>query len=226
MFAWSAAEDQTSRQDAGIICATPHIPTIWDMQTAMPLRTSSDVVGFWFSDHARKLWWNGGKAFDDELRTMFLDTVNAALEGQLDGWQGDAEGALALVLVLDQLTRNIFRGTPRAFSGDVRARAVANASISRGDDREQTLERRMFLYMPLQHSEELADQKRSMALFTAWAAAHDGDARAEADENLEYAKRHHDIVERFGRFPHRNKILGRTSTPEELEFLAGPNSSF
>jgi uncharacterized protein (DUF924 family) len=199
---------------------------MWDMQASMPLRTSSDVVGFWFSDHARKLWWNGGKAFDDEIRTTFSDTVAAALDGQLDSWQADADGALALVLVLDQFTRNIFRGTPQAFSGDVRARAVANASISRGDDRAQSLERRMFLYMPLQHSEELADQKRSLTLFTAWAAEHEGDARTEADKDLVYAQRHHDIIERFGRFPHRNKILGRTSTPEELEFLAGPNSSF
>jgi uncharacterized protein (DUF924 family) len=192
----------------------------------MRLPRPDDVLAFWFSDDVRPRWFDSNAAFDRELEERFGAGVAAALDGTLSDWEGDCDTALALVLLLDQATRNIFRGQPASFGGDAQALRISKASIDRGCDAGLTLERRMFLYMPLQHSESLADQKYSIELFTRWADEHDESGRANAKETLLYAQRHHDIIERFGRFPHRNAVLGRTSTAGELEFLAGPNSSF
>ncbi len=188
--------------------------------------TPESVLEFWFGAEARKHWWAKSDAFDEEIRTKFGDLVAEAVAGQHVDWRADRDAALALTIVLDQLTRNIYRGTPQAFSGDPGALATATEAIVRGFDRDTVLERRMFLYMPFEHSELLAMQERSVELFTQWASEHDEATRADALENLEYARRHHEIIARFGRFPHRNAILGRESTPEEIAFLKEPGSSF
>jgi len=138
-----------------------------------------------------------------------------ASRGGLAPWGATPLASLALIVVLDQFPRNMFRGDARAFSTDARALAVATRAVERGDDRLLQAAERTFAYLPFEHAEDLSAQRRSLELF----AAHDPD-------NLEWAKRHHDIVERFGRFPHRNAVLGRKSTPEEIEFLKRPGSSF
>jgi uncharacterized protein (DUF924 family) len=148
------------------------------------------------------------------------------LRGALDHWKTEAEGALGLVIVLDQFTRNMCRGSPRAFSGDRKARQVATHAIAHQLDAGVALDRRLFFYLPFEHSESLDDQERSVELFERWAAAHDAAGRPGADDELRYAHRHHEIIRRFGRFPHRNAVLGRTSTPAELAFLQEPGSSF
>lgn len=140
-----------------------------------------------------------------------------ALAGRLDAWAESIDGALALVIALDQFPRNMFRGTPRAFAADAKAREIADQAISRGFDRVLLPPKRGFLYLPFEHSEKLEDQKRCVALFEA--AGDDADG-------LLWAVKHLRIIERFGRFPHRNRILGRESTPEEIEFLTQPDSSF
>jgi uncharacterized protein (DUF924 family) len=138
-----------------------------------------------------------------------------AVRGELDRWRSTPLAALALVVVLDQFSRNMFRGTPRAFAGDPAALAAAASVIERGFDRPLSAQERTFVYMPFEHAEDLAAQRRSLALFEA------------LDPNdMEYARRHHEIIARFGRFPHRNSLLGRESTPEEIEFLKRPGSSF
>ena len=192
----------------------------------MPPRTPNEILEFWFSDRARPLWFERNAAFDEEIRVRFGAVIAAACAGELESWSGSAQSALALVLLLDQFTRNVYRGTPRAFAGDSRARAVATAAVERGFDRQLPLDRRHFFYLPFEHSEDVGDQRRSVALFRSWAEAHDGAQRDQALAQMTYVYRHQEIVERFGRFPHRNAILGRESTAEELAFLNEPHSSF
>lgn len=185
------------------------------------------VLDFWFGapgtpQHGttRPEWFGKDPAFDEEIRQRFGETVAIALAGGLGEWCVDARGALARVLVLDQFTRNMFRDTPRAFAGDERALATAEDAVARGLDRELDGHGRWFLYMPFEHAESDAAQRRSLELFTAL-ARDTGDAGP-----LEWARKHADVVFRFGRYPHRNGILGRTSTPEETAFLAEPGSRF
>ncbi|WP_338089144.1 DUF924 family protein [Nannocystis pusilla] len=140
-----------------------------------------------------------------------------AASGALDGWGAAPRGALALVILLDQFPRNMFRGTPEAFASDAKAREVANAALDAGHEHALTQEERLFLYLPLEHSEELADQERCVELMR---------ALDETPMWLDYAVRHRDVIARFGRFPHRNAVLGRESTAEECEFLMQPGSSF
>ena len=151
-----------------------------------------------------------------EVRDALLPFHEAALRGQLTTWSESPEGALALLVLFDQMPRNVFRGTPRAFATDARARDVARAALERGFDRRVNDVERGFFYLPFMHSESLDDQRRCLALY-----------EQRADENgAKYARMHMDIIERFGRFPHRNAALGRESTPEEIEFLKQPGSSF
>ena len=171
--------------------------------------TAREVVAFWRDAGAGK-WFNGGAGFDAECRTRFLDAHFEAARRGLDGWMGDAEGALALVLLLDQIPRNVFRGSAHAFATDGLAREVARNAIAAGFDRQVDPALRLFFYMPFEHSEDMADQDRAVQLFTAM-----GDAGY-----LDYARRHRDVIARFGRFPHRNAVLGRISTPEERAWLA------
>ncbi len=178
--------------------------------------TPREVLDFWFDPANQPFWFKKSAAFDAAVRERLGDAHAAAAAGRLDDWQATPEGALALVILLDQVPRNIHRNSARAFATDGAARAAAVAALDTGFDRKLYDDQRLFLYLPLEHSEDLADQERSVALFTAI-----GDAR-----QTDYAVRHRDIVARFGRFPHRNALLGRESTEEELSFLEEPNSSF
>ncbi len=190
------------------------------------LRLPGEVLEFWFSERARPLWFEQNAAFDEEIRARFGANVGAACIGDLDYWVRAVDSSLALVLLLDQFPRNIHRGTLRAFAGDARARATAGTAIDRGFDRRTPLDRRFFFYLPFEHSEDPRDQVRSVALFRRWAEEHRGAARERAFEQMKYVLRHQEIVQRFGRFPHRNAALGRESTPEEIAFLQEANSSF
>ena len=184
-----------------------------------------DILGFWFvapgGGGFREEWFRKDPAFDDEIRRHFLVATIAAAAGEHDRWQSDRDGALALLILLDQFPRNLFRGEARAFAADPKARAVADAAIEKGFDRGRPACERLFFYLPFEHSETLADQDRSVALFKTLI----GDAPW-AEKAVESALRHREIVQLFGRFPHRNPALGRESTREEIEFLKGPRSSF
>lgn len=191
-----------------------------------PPRLPGEVLEFWFSERTRPLWFERNAAFDEEIRARFGATVAAAGVGDLDYWVRAVDSSLALVLLLDQFPRNIHRGTLRAFAGDARARDIAGTAVDRGFDRRTPLDRRFFFYLPFEHAENPKDQARSVALFRRWAEEHRGAARASAFEQMKDVLRHQEIVQRFGRFPHRNAILGRESTPEEIAFLQEPDSSF
>jgi uncharacterized protein (DUF924 family) len=165
------------------------------------------VVGFW-RDAGPRLWFAKDPDFDRRFRERFLALHEAAMRGELMPWMQTAEGALALLLLLDQFPRNAFRGTPRMYASDGFARVLADTAIRAGHDRGIEPDLRLFMYLPFGHSEQLADQERSLEL-----------ARGLGEPHLGHAQGHHDIVERFGRFPHRNPILGRTMRPEEQKFL-------
>jgi uncharacterized protein (DUF924 family) len=193
------------------------------------------VLDFWFlpdvagagagaatpgSFPTRREWFHKDAAFDAVIRNRFADLIAQALAGGLGEWCDTPRGALARVLVLDQFTRNAYRDTPQSFAGDARARATAHDAIVRSHDRALTPVERWFLYMPFEHSESLADQERSLALFGALAQ------ETGLTEPLGWAERHAQVIRLFGRFPHRNAILGRASSPEEIEFLRSPGSRF
>ena len=180
-------------------------------------------MDFWFGSSSvgfRDEWFRKDAAFDAAIRDRFRTTYERAARGEFDKWCSVAHGALALVIVLVQVPRNLIRDDARAFATDARARAVASESVARGFDGELSTVQRVFMYLPFEHSEVLADQERSVLLFESMEDA------KERDAVIEYARRHRDIIRRFGRFPHRNRALGRTSTPEEMAFLATPGSSF
>lgn len=174
------------------------------------------VLAWWFAPETKPRWFGGGNAFDEAVRDYFGPLYARAAGGELDGWAAEPRGLLALVILFDQVPRNIFRGTARAFEGDAQALALARLAVDRGLDQAMSMDERLFLYLPFEHAEDLADQERSVALFRAL-----GDAGY-----LDYAIRHQAVIERFGRFPHRNAILGRASTVEEVAFLEQPGSSF
>lgn len=184
---------------------------------------ATDVLAFWFgpADTARAEWFRKDAAFDALIGERFGALVEQALGGALRDWDGRAESALARLLLLDQFTRNIHRGTPRAFAGDAQALALARALVARGDDAALPPLRRVFVYLPFEHAEDMDAQHESLRLFGALAALDPAMA-----EFAGYARRHAEVIERFGRFPHRNPILGRMSTPEEAVFLAQPGSGF
>jgi uncharacterized protein (DUF924 family) len=168
-----------------------------------------DVVAFW-REAGPKAWFEKSDAFDREIERRFGSLHEAAAAGAHDDWAETPEGALALLLVLDQFSRNLFRGSPKAFAQDERALAVANAALDKGFDRKVDPAFRAFFYLPLEHSEAIADQERCVAL----CHTVDGDA-------LHWARLHEKIIRRFGRFPHRNPALGRHTTPAERTFLDG-----
>ena len=168
-----------------------------------------DIIDFWFSDQVRKLWFNSTPEFDEQLRERYLATWEQASRGELDDWKQSAEGCLALVIVLDQFPLNMFRGEPRSFATEEKSREVARHAIDRGFDRLLEVEQRAFLYMPFMHSENLADQQLASTLFD----------QEGLEGNYRFALHHRGIIEKFGRFPHRNAILGRPSSAEEIEYL-------
>ncbi len=175
-----------------------------------------EVLSFWFGVPDPKAWFEVDPLFDAQVRERFEGLILPATAGTFDGWVATPDGVLALVLVLDQFPRNVYRGTPRAFASDAKAREVARDAVTARIDQEVALDRRPFLYLPFEHSERLEDQDLCCRLM----------ATIDDPTMLDYAERHQRIVARFGRFPHRNLPLGRTSTPEEEAFLLEPDSSF
>jgi uncharacterized protein (DUF924 family) len=176
--------------------------------TAPARQSAEDVVAFWLAAGSDR-WFEHDEAFDAAIRERFAAVYEEAAAGLLSAWENSPDGALALVVVLDQFPRNMFRQSARSYATDPLAGAVARRAIARGFDRQIAMPGRTFFYLPFEHSEELADQERSVALI-----AETGDA-----DSLKWAELHADIIRRFGRFPHRNAVLGRATTPEEQAFL-------
>jgi len=168
-----------------------------------------DVIAFWF-EAGPKNWFKTSETFDETVRARFANTVDAAAAGKIDDWSGTARGALALVLLLDQFTRNLNRGKPETWANDAKALAIAEAAVARGFDTQLSQEQKRFFYMVYMHSEDRDVQTRSLDLCK----------NCDDEEHNKYARHHADIIARFGRFPHRNVILGRKSTEEELAYLS------
>lgn len=177
---------------------------------------AAKILKFWFEETEPDLWFTKNEAFDATCRERFGALYDRAAAGECDDWRATPAGCVALVILLDQLPRNLFRGDARAFATDAAARAVLGHALDNGFDKGLPWRHRQFLYMPLQHSEDAADQALSIEL----------NATLGNDEVLKFAEAHKAIIDRFGRFPHRNAVLGRESTPEEAEFLTRPESSF
>ncbi len=185
------------------------------------------ILAFWFGTQnspdygkERSCWFIKNPEFDGEIRDRFLFDYKQAASGALQSWETSAQGSLALIIVLDQFPRNLFRQLPEAFATDSDALRVANHAIAQGYDQQLLPVQRWFVYLPFEHSEQWDDQVRSLQL---WESLREDPASA---GSITYAERHAEVIKRFGRFPHRNAILGRPSTAEELEFLAMPGSSF
>lgn len=178
-----------------------------------------DVRDFWF-DQERKAWFDKNPAFDEEIRRRFLSLYELGAAGKLQTWNQTPAGCLALILLLDQFARNMFRGSAKAFAADPLARDAARAILDNAWDKAMTPDERMFAYLPFEHSESLADQERCLVLMQEIAGF------PETADLPKWAEAHLVIIRRFGRFPHRNAALGRASTPEEVEFLKQPGSSF
>ncbi|MEQ8344303.1 MAG: DUF924 family protein [Sneathiellaceae bacterium] len=176
-----------------------------------------DVLDFWFAPDVVALHWKKDPDFDERIRARFGAAHADAAAGRLDHWRSTADGALALLILLDQFSRNLFRDSPKAYACDAEARQIAFDALARGLDLKVAQDRRHFFYLPLEHSEDPAHQDRCVELMRS----------RTGDQNfVDYAKAHQRIVARFGRFPHRNAVLGRVSTAEEEAFLLEPNSSF
>jgi uncharacterized protein (DUF924 family) len=186
-----------------------------------------EILDFWFGEpdaenygKPRKEWFNKVPAFDREIQDRFITVYEKAAMGELDNWQNSPDACLALIIVLDQFPRNIFRDTPEAFATDWQALTVAQYAVAQGYDRKLLPVQRWFFYLPFEHSENLEHQRLAVELFEQ--LSYDRDSA----EAIEYAIRHMEIIAKFGRFPHRNAILGRASTPAEEEFLKQPRSRF
>jgi uncharacterized protein (DUF924 family) len=177
---------------------------------------AAEVLNFWFVEVSRQQWFADGGALDEQVRARFLPVHRMVAAQPEYALLADAKTALAAVIVLDQFSRNMFRGTPSAFASDAKALAIAERTIAKGLAEALNGDERLFLYLPFEHQENADAQARSLELISAL-----GDP-----ELTKYARDHKDIIDRFGRFPHRNAIIGRTSTAEEIEFLKGPGSSF
>ncbi|MCE2027286.1 DUF924 family protein [Sessilibacter corallicola] len=174
------------------------------------------VIGFWFSELEPKMWWIKDSEFDANIERRFGRVHRQAMDGELYEWRTSPLGALAEVLVLDQFSRNIFRDKPEAFACDSQALVLAQVAVENQFDEKLSVVERSFLYMPYMHSESKLIHEQAIILFT----------KLGNKDNLRFEQRHKDIVDRFGRYPHRNKILGRESTEEEIEFLKQPGSGF
>lgn len=171
--------------------------------------TINELLSFWFSDAVKKLWFNSTPEFDNELKQNYLPLLEAAERGELQHWEQTPQGCVALAIVFDQLPLNMFRGQSRSYATESHALGVAQRAIDKDFDSQLSNEQKVFLYMPFMHSENLDHQEKSVGLFD----------EAGLVDNLKYAKHHRAIIQRFGRFPHRNRILGRESTAEEVHYL-------
>ena len=185
------------------------------------------MLDFWFGPAGspgygkpREAWFRKSDAFDADIRARFLGLQQRAAAGALESWLAAAESLLALIVLLDQFPRNLFRGTSQAFATDTQALAAARFAVERGFDAALLPVQRWFLYLPFEHAEDLAQQRRCLELFDRLR----GDPASAG--SIDYARRHFEIIARFGRFPHRNAVLGRASTPEEIDFLRQPGSGF
>ena len=182
----------------------------------MPLASADSVLDFWFHEITPKAWFQKSEAFDADVANRFGEVLNAAVRGELWSWRPTAKGRLAEVIVIDQFSRNIYREKPSSFSNDPLALVLAQTTVQLGADQDLEPDARAFLYMPYMHSESALIHVEAVRLFS-----HPG-----LERNLDFELRHKAVIDRFGRFPHRNAILGRTSTPEETAFLLTPGSSF
>ncbi len=171
------------------------------------------IIDFWFSDEVSALWFKSTDEFDAELKQRYETVWQQATDGLLDHWKTNARGALALVIILDQFPLNMFRGQGKRYSSEAKSREIANFAIDNALDKELSPKQKAFLYLPFMHSELLADQQKSIDLFTA----------AGLDDNAKFAQHHYGVIERFGRFPHRNEELGRKSSAEEIAYLKTSN---
>jgi uncharacterized protein (DUF924 family) len=196
--------------------------------------TPDDVLSFWLGAPARdhdsfmqkiRRWFGTDKALDGEIRTRFGEALQKARDGAFDDWVKTPRGRLALIVLFDQFTRNLYRGTPRAYENDARALALAEAGIDQKIDDGFNFEEKMFLYMPLGHAEDVSRQERHLALVTAAANAAPAGLEKAYATSTDHARMYLDQIRRFGRFPHRNMILGRTCTQEEMAFLDSPSTS-
>ena len=183
------------------------------------IHSPEEILAFWFDECTPEDWFTKNTDFDHRVRERFGETHQAAVQGDLDGWQATPLGALALVIVLDQFPRNMFRDSERSFASDAQGLAVSRAALARGFDSDPAYNdrHRQFLYLPLMHSEDEVNQKECVRL---------AEERTEDALLQKFALQHLRVIERFGRFPHRNAVLGRESTPEEAEFLTEEGSSF
>ena len=193
----------------------------------MTPQAAQDILDFWFGSPSdpeygqpKKAWFIKSAAFDQDIRDRFLAIHTQACDGQLNYWQAEPNSCLALLIVLDQFSRNLFRNTPKAFSADAQALAIAQNAIHQGFESQLLPIQRWFLYLPFEHSENWDDQQRSLEL---WESLRDHEPSA---DSIRYADQHAEVIYKFGRFPHRNKILNRPSTESELIFLQQPGSSF
>lgn len=176
----------------------------------------AEIIKFWFEELTKKQWWIKDEQLDQNIRTRFLGTHKLAMKNRLTHWRAEPEGRLAEILVLDQFSRNMFRGTPASFASDSKAVELTISAIESAADKQLTIGKRTFLYMPFMHSESPSVHERAVKVFS----------EPGMEGTLDFELKHKKIIDRFGRYPHRNKILGRESTEEELEFLKSPESSF
>ncbi|HUB89819.1 MAG TPA: DUF924 family protein [Dyella sp.] len=184
------------------------------------------VLAFWFDANHRDAWFASDPAFDAAIRTRFAGTVQQAAQGKLEKWADTPSGWLALLIVLDQFPRNLYRHNARAWSQDLHAQQLALWGIKEGFDGQLPPIQRVFAYMPLEHAEDIALQQRSVAAFEALCQSPPAEQRQLYTGYLDYARRHAAVIARFGRFPHRNALLDRASTPEELVYMAEPGAGF
>ena len=178
----------------------------------------TEILDFWFVETAPVQWFQKNDEFDALIRERFLSLYEKAKEGYYDGWMQDADGFLALCILLDQFPRNMFRDTPRAFESDAKALEVAKKAVALGLDQVLLQIKRRFIYLPFEHSENLEDQQRSVEFFESM--------KEEDPLGYDYAIRHFKVIEKFGRFPHRNAVLGRENSADETEYLAKPGAGF
>lgn len=199
------------------------------------MESTDSICHYWFGTDTvdaviirekSALWWKKDPTVDKEIRWRFEPLLAEEMRGALESWSAIPRGHLARILLCDQFPRNIYRGKPESFMYDARARQLARAALDRGLDRPLRPVERIFVYMPLEHSEDSQDQETSVRLFTELVDEISPDLKQPFRNFLEFAKKHKEIIDRFGRFPHRNAVLGRASTPGEIEFLKQPDSSF
>ena len=197
--------------------------------------TAESVLHFWFGDDQESpeaigllagRWFGGGPSFDAEIRDRFEGLPPAGLRGELDDWLREPRSLLALILVLDQFPRNLYRESAQSFAHDARALEIARGAVDRGVDAKLTPLEATFLYLPFEHAEDREDQRRCVALFGQLASRSAEPLRPQVESFLAYAEQHQVVIERFGRFPHRNKSLGRPSTPDEIAYLESGGQTF